>query len=523
MRLSKTISLLSNASMEEDNQESKIDSKLQNRQKNFNNEVDFEYMKEKNMTQELSSSQNNRTKILSQRRLKQNLKQEITESLATKISIDKEWYEYCNKLEINLSKFTEVISAFRSQDLKQKFLGLTGLRKLLVLKNAPIQEIIDEGVVPEIISLLDNSPPEFQYESLWCLTNIATGTISQVNYIVSKGCIPRLMKCLESPIEELKIQSVWVIGNIVTDSYKYREIFIKDKIFDKILVTLASTNNKSVIKQFTYSVHCFFKVYPIPEFSQVEKSIKIIARVLLLLPDDKEFLEDALPILSFMTDNYNQSIAFLIELNLISHIINFLNSNYETIQLFCLKIIGNIASGNANQTQLLIDNNILNYLAKTIFSKNKKIVKETSWIISNIAAGTKKQIQTLISMGFLKILSEINQKEEEEIKNECLWAICNLTSVEDKNFMQILLDQGILEIICNFLKNNDAKKLGVCIEALCNLLEYGKEQDPNPIAIQIEKLGMCDIIENLQNHPVDYVYEKVFKMMIKYFKVEYVV
>ena len=149
-----------------DSQENDIESKLQKRQEDFSNEANFSKIKESAMTNELSLGHNFRNKIFMQKRLKQSMITESTQSLKNKLTIPLDWFEQCNKMNIELSKFPEIISAFRTDDINQKYLGLVGIRKLLSLPKSPIQELIDIGVIPELIALLDNSPAEFQYESL---------------------------------------------------------------------------------------------------------------------------------------------------------------------------------------------------------------------------------------------------------------------------------------------------------------------------------------------------------------------
>jgi len=508
-----------------DSQENDIESKLQKRQEDFSNEANFSKIKESAMTNELSLGHNFRNKIFMQKRLKQSMITESTQSLKNKLTIPLDWFEQCNKMNIELSKFPEIISAFRTDDINQKYLGLVGIRKLLSLPKSPIQELIDIGVIPELIALLDNSPAEFQYESLWCLTNIASGTSDQANSIVVKGGVPKIINLMDSSIEELKIQAIWIIGNLATDSPKIRDSLIREKTFDKLLTILASTNQTQLIKQCTWAVSSFFRVKPVPPYDLVKKAIKMIARSMVMLPQDTEFLTDACFILSFMTEHYKDTIKDLLELEIIPNVIKCLDIDVQYIQLSCLRVVGNIASGNANQTQLLIDWNVLNYLRKTIFNPKKTIRKESAWILSNIAAGTQKQIETLISENFLPILDESIQKDEPEIKKECIWAVCNLTSVENQIYIKKILDQGILRIICNCLKMEDAKYLAVCLEAFSNLLSFGKKSNksgPNPIVVEVEKMGMFDILEKLQYHPVEIVYEKTLKILETYFEVQYI-
>ena len=488
--------LFANSDKTGNNQDNDIDTKYQKRQENFANQEEYSQIKEKTMTNELSLGQNFRNKIFMQKRLKKAMNVESTQTLKSKLTISLELFDNCNNMNVELSKFPEIINAFRTQEINQKYTGLVGIRKLLTLQNAPIQELIDIGITPELISLLDNSPPEFQYEALWCLTNIATGTSDQANSIVIKGGIPKIVKLMDSSIEELKIQATWIIGNLASDCQKIRDSLIKEKVFDKLVTILASTNQPQLIKQTTWAISNFFRVKPAPPYDIAQKCIKKIARAMVMLPQDTEFLTDACFILYFMTEHYKDSINDLLDIDIIPKIIQNLDIDVHFIQINCLRIVGNIASGNANQTQLLIDWGLLNCLKKTIFNGKKQIRKESAWILSNIAAGTQKQIETLISENFLPILSKAIKTDEPEIKKECIWAVCNLTSVENVEFIKKILNQGILEIICECLKMEDAKYLAVCLEAFGNLLSFGKKsnpQGPNPIVNEVDKMGMFDI------------------------------
>ena len=276
-------------------------------------------------------------------------------------------------------------------------------------------------------------------------------------------------------------------------------------------------------KQATWAISNFFRIKPAPPYDIIKKCINVIARAMLNITDDQEFLTDACFILYYMTEHYRDSIKDLLDIGIIPKVIQYLDINAHYIQINCLRIVGNIASGNANQTQLLIDWDILKFLKKTITNEKKQIRKESAWIISNIAAGTQKQIETLISENFLPILDNSIKVDEPEIKKECIWAVCNLTSVENPEYLKKILNDGILRIICDCLKMDDAKYLAVCLEAFGNLLSFGKKtcpDGPNPIVTEVEKMGMFDVLEKLQLHPVEIVYEKTLKLLETYFEVQ---
>jgi hypothetical protein len=91
--------------------------------------------------------------------------------------------------------------------------------------------------------------------------------------------------------------------------------------------------------------------------------------------------------------------------------------------------------------------------------------------------------------------------------------------------MEHIIKQSILELICFCLKLKDAKFIAVSLEALGNLLNFGKlygtfDGGKNPVVTMIENLGMFDVLENLQLHPVEIVYEKTVKLLENYFDTE---
>ena len=517
--------LFNNNSTNDNDQENEIESKLQSRQESFINDDNFNRYKENTMTKELSEGENKREIIFRQKRLEKVINAEQTQTLKSQLKIPLELFENCNKMEIQKSNFNEIIEAFSSQDVIKKYSGLVGIRKLLILNDAPLQELIDLDIITELISLLDSSFLEFQYESLRCLTNIISERTSQSSTFVQNGGIPKVIKLLDSYIEEIKNQAICLIGNLAGDSYKIRNLLIKTKTFDKLITIISCINNLQIIKQATRAINVFFIVKPTPTVDLAKKSLNAISRALIMIPNDIGFLSDASYILLFITQFYKEIINNLLDTNIIQNIIQMLTINSKLVQLNCLKIIGNIASGNANQTQKLLDLGIVDYLKKSILSNFREIRKVSVFTISNIAAGTQKQVETLIGKNILPILYKIIKIDQPDIKKDCIWAVCNLTTAENPIYIKKLLDQGILDIICECIKTEDGKNLVVCLEALRNLLSFGKkyytnDKNINPIVVQIDKMGATDVLEKLQLHPMETIYQHTIEILDEFFETQ---
>jgi hypothetical protein len=90
--------------------------------------------------------------------------------------------------------------------------------------------------------------------------------------------------------------------------------------------------------------------------------------------------------------------------------------------------------------------------------------------------------------------------------------------------MEYIIKQGIIEIVCECIKINEPRYIAVSLEALSNLLEFGKNyytvEGKNQVVKMIEQLGMFDVLERLQFHPVEIVYEKTLKILEAYFETE---
>lgn len=522
-----TSSSIFSPDMNMNSQEDIIESIFQKRQQDFIKSEDLASIKANQMHFELSLGENSRNLFFKQKRLKQNInKNEITYELKDKLSIPFDYYSTCEKTIFNIKNFTQILSAFKSNsDIKQKFYGLVGLRKIIILPEAPIQEILNEGVIPDLIQLLDlNSNPEFQYEAILSLTFLITKTSLEISFLIIKQSVKKILKMIDSQIEEIKLQVGLFIGNLSGTSSKIRDLLINERIYDKIITTLVSTNDKRLIKNYTWALGNFFRIKPVMTYDSAKKSIKTVAKNLFFLQDDKDFLADACFILCFITENYKEGIKELLELEILGNIIKLLDCNVPYIQVTSLRLVGNIAAGNANQTQKLIDLGLLPYLKKTIFNQKKMIRKETAWILSNIAAGTQKQVEILIEQDFLEIFQNRIQNDLNDVQKECIWAMCNLTNVKNEILMKKILEQNILGCIKFCLLINETKNLAVNLEALNNLLQFGKEHklnNVNIVAEEMERIGMLDILENLQSHPVEIVYEKTLKLLCDHFEVQF--
>lgn len=299
---------------DEKNSESQLDKKMIERQELFTNENKISAIKEQAISSDLSLGNNEREKLFKSKRLKKTINLDSMSSLTNSLTIPKEFYDYCNNIEIEKIQFNDIVQKIKTEsNLNAQYEALVSLRKLLSLQNPPIQEIIDFGLVSVLISFLEHPCSEFKYEALWCLTNISCGTSDQTNSIAIKGGIVKIIQLLDSTIEELLQQTIWTLGNLGGDSDRIRQQIIEHKGYDKIISILQTTNRIQLVKTAVFFISQIAKIKPTLPFDLLKRSIPLVIKNLFVLQDDIEYLVDAFYILSHVTEIYKKCIDSVID------------------------------------------------------------------------------------------------------------------------------------------------------------------------------------------------------------------
>jgi len=97
----------------------------------------------------------------------------------------------------------------------------------------PISEVVEGGVIPDLVGILAEPadggiPLLLQYEALWIVTNICSGSTEHCQAAVNGGCLPPLLAHLASPSKPMQDQAVWALGNIIGDTPALKQFTINN-------------------------------------------------------------------------------------------------------------------------------------------------------------------------------------------------------------------------------------------------------------------------------------------------------
>ena len=386
--------------------------------------------------------------------------------------------------------------------------------------------------MPRLIQLLEfKTMPNIQHEAAWCITNIATGTRAQVQCLVEKGVIPKLIALINEENSNLVDQAIWALGNISGDNISFRNIILGYGIVPKLTNLLATTKNTEMLKNGCWVISNLTRGEPYPKFETVKDLIPTICK-LIRENDDNELLIDCCTSLTNLAEIAQDKGKMFADNNILERLVKLLryslinkysNTNMTVIYPV-LRCLGSLLTGSDIETQMVIEAGVVKALGALLRVSKSIPRKEAAWALSNIAAGTEHQIQALINEGLINNLVDLASKDRFEVRRECIWCLSNAITNSNAEQIKVLVQAGATEAICSILFVGDPRTIAIALEGIENLLKRSNSLIGSAyleeIILRIEKCKGLNALENLELHSNSYIYEKAIGIIEEFFGVE---
>ena len=116
-------------------------------------------------------------------------------------------------------------------------------------------------------------------------------------------------------------------------------------------------------------------------------------------------------------------------------------------------------------------------------------------------------------------VAEMAISSEWEVRKESTWVVSNIaTGGTDKQVISVI-EAGAIDAVCSILNVNDTKMLLVALDAIECILKLGSKLNKDYISFVDECDGLT-MIETLQEHESDEVYQKAISLIETYFGAE---
>lgn len=402
---------------------------------------------------------------------------------------------------INDAKLLEVARAFR--------------KLLSVENNVPVRQVLDSGVLPAFVQMLScGDKPDVQLEAAWALTNIASTDYTGV--VAESGAIPIFVNLLTNPSADVRDQSAWCLGNIAGDCPELRNMVLDAGAMQPLIQNVMKPANPTLLNNCVWALSNFCRGKPAPSLDMIASAVPVLASVLAGNGSD-EAKTDALWALSYISDGADERIQSVVDCDgIVALLIEILGSDSTSAITPALRTIGNIVSGeDAKYTQAALDAGLMKKMPLLLQNAKKSIRKEACWVLSNVAAGTQAQIQTIFKGGLIHVV-QLAEEGEYEVRKEAIWTLGNIATGGTSTQVMSLVECGAIEALCSILNVNDTKILMVALDGIDNILKTAEACGRNYLSF-VDECGGVDMIEALQSHESEEVYEKCIQIIEAYF------
>ena len=450
-----------------------------------------------------------------------------------------------------------------SNNLKDVFQGTYEFRVLLSVEMLPpIQEVVDTNLVPRFVELLSSSNALYRcedeelvratkLEAAWVLTNIASGSSAQTQTVVDCGAIPLLLQMLKEE-DSLADQAVWALGNIAGDSEAMRDAIIHCNCIDAI-IQLFSKKDIKIVRNATWLLSNLCRGRsPPPEIGHLRRCLPVFVH--LMAYEDLDVLCDSFWALSYvceidpslLVDGSSESdgdadgiakgqIMGLAESRKHTYSDIVLNRARNFLEKECIRatgpivrMLGNIATGDEHQTDVIVSKGFLPLLQHTFYNysdykKLPRIRKEICWTISNICAGTYEQAEAVIKSDLLPLLVEALNLPEMYVRTEACWALTNCIDYINAENFDVFLKQETIRELREFLvvANSMADLQAQILDAFKKMLLFGKELERKSgrdiIKEKFFELDVVTDIEELQMSGDRSVSDRAYELILDFF------
>merc|ERR1719419_2113573 len=339
------------------------------------------------------------------------------------------------------------------------------------------------------------------------------------------GAVPIFISLLASPSDDVREQAVWALGNIAGDSTECRNMVLEAGILQPLLHLCNQDSKLTLLRNATWTLSNLCRGKPQVPFSAIKSSLPVLSK--LLYSSDHEVLADACWAFSYISDDtgpQNEKISAVIQSGAVPRLTHLLGHESNNVKHPALRTIGNIVTGDDNQTQVVINHTALPRLLVLLSNVKKAIRKEACWTISNITAGSVEQIEAVIKNNVFQPVIQLLQRGEFDVKKEAAWAVSNATSGGSAEQIRYLVSVNAIHGLCDLLNCNDNKIIMVALEGLENILKVGegdktRTDGRNLFAQKVEECGGLDSLENLQavESIGEEVYQRLTIIVRKYF------
>lgn len=369
-------------------------------------------------------------------------------------------------------------------------------RKLLSIeRDPPIGKILESGVAPRLLELAQwMESPKLQFEALWAICNIVSGSQEQTQAMVDLDVVPIVTRILQtSDNPDVLEQGVWALGNVAGDCAGHRDVCLREGCLEPILRILQQSGRLSCTRNAVWAVSNLCRGRPKPRLEDLRPVVPVIAEQL-RNSHDQEVLVDSLWCFSYISDGANADIQVVLDTGICERLVELMSHESPQVITPALRTAANLVTGDDMQTDFFLRSQPWDTMKILLGNTKTKIRQECCWMISNICAGTTSQINQVFESGLFSTMLKRVRDAEYSVRKEVAFALANASEKEEV-ILDSLMQQEILESIKALMESTDDKILVLCVTFLENVAKALHKKDSPEEWARFKRVSFEDELE----------------------------
>jgi hypothetical protein len=388
-------------------------------------------------------------------------------------------------------------------------------KKVSVPSNPPLNEFVAAGLVPLVTELTLSPSDDIATESLWALTNIASGDAQNVAALLAARSHLRMITCLASANAAIVEQAVWALGNIAGDGPVPRDVLLNAatdtgeslvqalvNLYQRSLSSATWTAAKCITfrKNILWTLSNCCRGKPQPSIASLTPLFPFLCEVLRSEQDNDSVL-DALWCVSYISDGPNDRVQLVLDHDLLAASIRrlrvkppFTNTNpltrpHEYVQESALPqgplgFVLRFLPPRALRVAAFVNKDILFDVFgsdEELFSQAQDSLTSRGDVrncvvrtIGNVVTGNDSQTEKALKLGVTDILSQMAcSTEREQIRKEINWTLSNITAGTCEQVECVTNDVKLVSFLRSSLRDPSMKVAKEAMWTVANAMDRG--------------------------------------------------
>ena len=268
---------------------------------------------------------------------------------------------------------------------------------------------------------------------------------------------------LHSQFDDISDNVLWLVNNLLTDRAKCRDQIMNSKIYDYVQDILTKEDiNIFLLRSGIWFMSCLMKnKQTIPDDAKIMKSLYYCVKYLYIM--DPELNCQCVWGIYYISEFESSNLQIFSQILSTGAIEKIIKINFkQQLQSLspCLRLLGNLLSGEYNVVDQLISMRVVNFYEAVLANVSKSESKrEVLWGLSNLSAGSIQHVHAIIdSPIFDKIVLALGDSNY-SIKREAVYIIKNCLSNNCVDISTIMLNKGAMKGLVHILQNDSNQEL----------------------------------------------------------------